>query len=131
MQLILAGLPMLFAAACGAFIIQTSSIIKVLICIMPLTYVFFSAMFGLFAGIRMPLLNWTNETAPIKQSGAVTIVLFGSWGICLAIAGVYMLVGYKMGAVLYLILWTAVFTVLSLLLMRWIETGGADLFSDL
>ena len=54
---------------------------------------FFTTAAGLFFGIRMPILNWTDETAPIKQSGAVVIAIFGTWGVGIAFAGLYLLMG--------------------------------------
>ena len=130
-QLILTGIPMLFAAVCGAAIVPGSAAVKAVIIVMPLAFVVFSAAVGMAIGIRMPLLNWTNESAPIKQSGAIAIILFGSWGVCVAVAGLYLFIGYRIGAVLYLAGWAAVFAVISLILIRWLNTRGADTFAEL
>ncbi len=131
MQMILTGLPLLFASACAALILKTALAVKLLICVLPLTYAVFSALFGTTVGVRMPLLNWTSEIAPIKQSGAVAIALFGGWTICIAFGGLYMLVGYKIGAALYLLLWTVLFAAAALMLQRWLDTEGARAFAAL
>ena len=94
-------------------------------------YTVFSAAACIAVGIRMPLLSWTNEIAPIKQSGAVTIALFGSWGVSAALAGLYLLIGYRIGAVPYLVCWTIVLAIFSLLLFRWTDTKGAETFAQL
>ena len=39
-------------------------------------YVLLMASFGLFVGLKMPNLHWTNEITPIKQGGAVMLALF-------------------------------------------------------
>ena len=130
-QLILTGIPMLFAAVCAAIVIPSSAAIKVMICVIPLMYTVFSAAACIAVGIRMPLLSWTNEIAPIKQSGAVTIALFGSWGVSAALAGLYLLIGYRIGAVPYLVCWTIVLAIFSLLLFRWTDTKGAETFAQL
>ena len=88
-------------------------------------------MFGTFIGIKVPLLNWTNEIAPIKQSGAIALTLFGGWGLCLILGAVYFLIGYRLGAALYLLLWTVLYAALSALLLRWMNTRGADAFAAL
>ena len=131
MQLILGGIPMLFAAVCAALTVPGALKLKLLIGALPLVYTVFSALFGLFLGVRMPLLNWTSEIAPIKQGGAVAIFLFSGWGVGFAVGGAYLLIGYRLGAELYLLLWTAVFAVASLLLLRWLNTRGSRLFAEL
>ena len=130
-QLILSVLPTLFASVCGIFILKASSAEKLLLVVMPLAYAVFSAMYGMAVGVRMPILSWTSELAPIKQSGAVSVVLFSSWGFCVAVAGLYLLIGYKLGAAMYLLIWTVLLTVVALLLLRWLDTKGADAFAAL
>ena len=88
-------------------------------------------MFGSFLGVKMPLLSWTDETAPIKQSGSVAIVIFGGWGFSVVFAGLYLLIGYRIGAALYLSLWTLVYAAAALLLLRWLDVKGSRLFAEL
>jgi ABC-2 type transport system permease protein len=130
-QLILTGLPMLFASVCAAFIVPAPPAVKALVCVTPLSFAAFSAVFSTVVGIRMPLLNWTNELAPIKQGGAVAIALFSGWGVSIALAGLYLLIGYKIGAALYLLIWTVLFAAAALLLLRWLDTRGSRMFEEL
>ncbi len=131
LQLVLTLPVMLFTAVCAAATSRTSLPQMLLIVLFPLIYTVFSAVWGLVTGLKMPIMNWTTETTPIKQSGAVMIVLFGTWAICVAFAGLYLLAGYRIGAELYLFLWAAVFTAVSLLLLKWLDTKGCRLFEDL
>ena len=80
----------------------------------------------MFVGIRMPLLNWTNEIAPIKLSGAVAIILYGGWGVIVIMAGLYLLIGYRIGAVCYLACWSILLAIVSIVLFKWLDTGGAE-----
>ena len=130
-QLILSGIPMLFAVACAAVIVSTSPAVRLLLCALPVIYAAFNALFCTFIGVKMPLLNWTDETAPIKQSGAVVIAIFGAWGVGIAFAGLYLLIGYQIGAAFYLLGWTVLFAVGALLLLRWLNTRGAAAFEAL
>ncbi len=130
-QMILTGLSLLFAAVCAALILKTALAVKLLICVLPLSYAAFSALFGTAVGVRMPLLNWTSETAPIKQGGAVVIALFSGWIICAAFGGLYLLIGYKIGAALYLLLWALLFAAAALALQKWLDTEGARAFAAL
>ena len=122
---------MLFAGVCAALVIDGSAAERLLMAVMPLLYALFSGAAGLFLGLRMPLLNWTDETAPIKQSGAVTIYIFGGWGMSLALGGLFLLVGYRIGAVPYLLIWTALLAAVTLYLLRWLDTKGAETFAAL
>ncbi|MBQ3404077.1 MAG: hypothetical protein IJG63_01505 [Oscillospiraceae bacterium] len=130
-QIILTALPMLFAVICSAVIVKGSVGLRLLLCAMPLVYSVFSALCAVAVGLRMPLLNWTSELAPIKQSGAVTLALFGSWGVSVFFAGIYMLVGYKLGAAAYLGICTVLFAAAALAVLRWLDRKGAERFAAL
>ena len=130
-QLLVTGVPMVLAAACAAVIVQASLAVKLLVFVLPLIYTAFSSLMNTMIGVRMPLLTWTNETAPIKQSGGVTIALFGSWAIGIVFAGLYMLLGYKIGAAAYLLVWVVIFAAAALVLLKWLDTKGAAEFEAL
>ena len=130
-QLLLTGIPVLFGSVCAAAAAETTLPVRLLMVAMTLAYTAFSALFAAVMGVRMPLLNWTSELAPIKQSGAILVVIFSAWIFSVVLAGLYMFLGYKIGAAPYLGAWTAVFAVGSLLLLRWMDTKGAETFAAL
>ncbi|MBQ6464977.1 MAG: hypothetical protein IJJ43_01750 [Oscillospiraceae bacterium] len=131
MQLLLSAVPMLIAAVCTALVVEETLAVRLLLVAAPLTCTVFTALGCTAIGLRMPLLNWTNELAPIKQSGAVLIAIFGLWGLTVVFAGLYLLVGYKLGAAPYLAIWTLAYAAASLLLLRWLDTKGAAAFEAL
>ncbi len=131
LQLILTAPFVLFAGICTSIITPASASIKLLICIVPFFFTLFNSVFGTFLGIKMPIFNWNDEIAPIKQSASVTIALFGSWGIVVIFAGLYMWVGHKIGSVGYLTLWTVLFAFAACLLLRWLDTKGSSRFTEL
>lgn len=130
-QLILSLIPLLFAGLCALFVVEESLAVRLLLLALPLSYAVFSALLGMLIGVCMPLLNWTDEIAVIKQSGAVAIILFGGWGLSVLLAGLYLLIGHKLGAALYLLLWTILLAAASLLLLRWLDTKGSRRFAGL
>lgn len=130
-QIILTGLPMLFAAVCAAVVVPASLAVRILLCAAAIAYTVFSAMFDLTAGVKMPVLNWTNEIMPIKQSGSVMVALFGGWAVCFVFAGLYLVVGYLLGAAVYLLVWCVLFAAASLILLRRLDTKGAAAFRTL
>ena len=130
-QLILTAVPLLFAAVCAAVFIKSTFIVRILVILLPLSYAVFAAAFNTFLSVRMANFNWTNEIIPIKQSGAVTIAIFANWGVTLVMGGLYFLIGTKLGAALYLALWTVLFSALDVLLVHWLGTRGGTLFNNL
>ena len=124
-QLILTAIPVLFAAVCADLILDTSFPVKLMVLLTPLFFAGLMALFDTAIGVRMPLLHWTNELAPIKQSGAVMIALFGGWAVSIVFGVLYLAVGYLIGAALYLLIWAVLAAAASLILLRWLDTKGA------
>lgn len=131
MQVILTAIPILFAVVCAEIVWQATVAEKLLLCLLPLVFTVFSALFGSFIGIRHPIMEWTTEIIPLKQSGAVTIALFGGWGFVALFAVPYFLIGQLIGLAPYLIVWTVIYIAASMLLYRWLNAKGAEAFSRL
>ena len=79
----------------------------------------------------MPLLNWTSEIVPIKQSMSVTLALFGGWIIIAACAGLYFLLRSVFSPAVFLMLVSVLLLAGFCLLLRWLQTRGARIFSTL
>ena len=132
MQMILTGIPVLFCTACIAFIYPFTPLELLLTVLVPMLYVLFSALFGLFLGLKMPNLNWTSEITPIKQSVGVMIALLSGFGYTVLLCGGYMLLnGWKLGFVGYMSLFGAVTLALCGLLYFWLKKRGCKLFAEL
>ena len=89
------------------------------------------ALLGLAAGMRWANTTWTTELTPIKQSASVMLALFGGWIASIALGGVYLLAGYRLGAAAYLGLACAVLAALSALLYLWLKRRGSARFAAL
>lgn len=131
MQLILSGVPILFAGICAAVVVNGSIAEKLLICIVPVLFAVFMTLFDIVMGLKYPILDWSTDIVPIKQGGAVMAALFGGWGFVILFAAPYFLIGELVGLTLYLAIWAVVFAVASILLYRWVNTKGAEAFSRL
>lgn len=130
-QAILTAPLALFASVCVAATLHAPIPVRLLLCAVPPAFALFSAAFDTAIGVSMPILTWTNEIAPIKQSAAVVIAMFGGWAVCLAFGAMYFLVGYRLGAASWLGLWTALLIAAALGLLRWLDTRGAARFAAL
>ena len=96
-----------------------------------LVFIRFSAALGIILNLKKPNLSWTNETVPIKQSGSILISLFGGWAIVGIIGAGYFLVANFLSAWIYLFAVSAIFILLCILMVRWLKTKGAEIFSAL
>ena len=80
MQLILNSMPVMLCMICTAVVCPFKIRQFVMMILQVLSYVFVMAVFGLFMGVIKPVLTWTNELTPIKQSASVMITMFGGFG---------------------------------------------------
>ena len=94
-------------------------------------YVLLMASFGLFVGLKMPNLHWTNEITPIKQGGAVMLALFSGFAHAALIVVGYLLLGSKLGLTAYLAAFAALTLLLAALLLRWLRKTGCRIFATL
>ena len=127
----MSAIALLFASACGAAVIQVSVADRILVCVVPVLFTVFMALFCCFLGVRHAKTEWTTELVPIKQSIATLISIFGGWGFVFLFVVPYLFIGHITGLTLYLAMWTVILSAVSLLLYRWINGKGASVFAGL
>lgn len=130
-QVTVTALPIVFCGVCIDIVIEAPIAEKLLIVIMPVCCSLFAAVFDLFLGVKMPNLVWTNEIAPVKQSGSVLIAIFGGFIYAVLMASAYMFAAWPMGAVAYLILLCGINLLGAALMLLWIRGKGAEIFASL
>ena len=84
-----------------------------------------------YTGIKNAESTWTNEIAPIKQSVAVMVAMFGGWIYSVALCGIYLMWAYKIGMVIYLTIVAALTLLISAGLYTWIKKRGTEVFAAL
>ena len=131
LHLLVTELPLVVCAVCVAAVSGAALPEIVMMLVTPMVDVVLSAAFGLFMGLKRPNLNWTSEVAPIKQGLAVFLSMFGGWVLTVALGFLYYALMARMGAVAFLLAVTALFTVLALVLVRWLKTSGAKIYQHL
>ena len=129
MHLLLAVFPTLFCAVCLALFLAASPVQGILMVLLSLTLVFLYASFGLFVGVKLPNLSWTNETVPIKQSAAVLFALLGGMAWSIVCGGVFFLV--KIQPTIYLTLEVLVNAAMGCVFYLWLRKKGARRFAGL
>ena len=124
-QFALTAIPALVPLACMVLVLPLTPALP-LVFVTALSYIVFSTCLGLTLGVMRANLTWTNELAPIKQSLAVAIAMFGGWAYALLLAGLYLLLGWRIGAAAYLALVSAATIAAALALLKWLKTKGAQ-----
>lgn len=131
LHVLLTVIPAVFLGICACIALKISEIHSIFILLFTVIFVVLMALIGLALNLKMPNLNWTDPTVPVKQSLCVMIALFGGWAIITALAGIYILVMKFITPLVYLIAISVVGAVASALLLRWIDTKGAKIFETL
>ena len=103
----------------------------VLVGLFELVFIVLGAAVGLAVNLKMPNMNWVNETVVIKQSMAVMIAIFGSWLEVLALGGLYFLLRKLMTPMSYLVLAIIIIAAAACLLLLWLRKRGTKIFAEL
>lgn len=130
-QLLLTGIPALFCAVCGCIIYPYTPIEMIFAAVAPVAFVFCSAFFGMFLGLKMPNLDWTSENAPIKQSACVAIAIFGSAFYAALPVPLYFLFGYRLGTAGFMGCYCIITVLLCVLSGVWLKKKGTRIFEAL
>ena len=132
MQLLLTGLPLLLCIVCMVVVYPIHSMQLLMLLLFAGSYVLFMALVGLFFGIKMPTLTWTNEVVLIKQGAPVMITLFGGFGyMVLLFVGFMLLPGWILGFCGYMSCYVGANLFLSGWVYLWLRKKGVARFSAL
>ena len=129
MQLLLTGLPLSLCIVCTAAVYPLHLIQLLMLLLFAGSYVLLMALAGLFLGIKMPTMTWTNELMPIKQGGPVIITLFGGFGyMVLLFVGFMLLPGWILGFCKYMSCFVGANLFLSGWAYLWLRKKGVARF---
>ena len=132
MQLLLTTLPMLLCVLCAAIVHPFTPAGLLLTLLFALSYTLFMALLGLFLGVKMPNLCWTNELMPIKQGAPVMISLFVGLGYAVVLfAGFVLLPGWMLGFSGYVGIFVGMNLLLCGCISLWLQKKGTARFAAL
>lgn len=130
-HLALAAIPTLFCTVITMFLAPATGLQRLLMLAVSCLNTILFALLGLFFGLRMPNLSWTNEIVPIKQSAPVLLVIFSGIGLSMAFGGLYLWFGWNMGATVWLAIFAGLFFAADLGLYFWLKGPGVRRFEAL
>lgn len=132
MHLILTAIPAFFCSVATIIALRPGLLGGAFLILIPLLFSFLTAAFGVFLNLKRPNLNWTSEIYPIKQGMNVMISMLSGWAYsALLIAGVLLIPGGKMIAILILSAFAALTLLLDVVLSCWLKKRGAGILSYL
>lgn len=131
LHILLTGIPALFCSGCLCAVLRPSFAMAAFIVITPLLFTALFAAFGLALNLKIPNLNWTSETAAVKQSFSVLITLFSGWILPLAFGVIYYLLFMRLDALWFFIVYSAVVTVLCAVCLTWLKKRGTLIYKSL
>lgn len=131
MHILVTGIPLAVFSIVSSVILENSVFVTALTLIISELFVALCAEAGLVFNLIFPKTDWTNETAPIKQSISSTLGMFFGLILTVIFIGGAFLLGTLIAAELYLAVLGVFFAVSAALIFRWLCAGGVQRFSDI
>ncbi len=125
------ALPVLFLSGCMAIVVKPAWYYVVFLLLLPQLYILLTACFGLLLNLKFPVMNWSNEVVPIKQSTSAVISMFGSAFFLVIVAGIYFLLHRYVPVLGFLGIMSALILILIFLFSSWIKKKGVKIFERL
>ena len=132
LQVLFTSVPCVFCLACLFIVFPVSPLTVFSLFLLSLSFCVLSAQVGLYIGLKMPILNWTSEITPIKQSFSVILDLLFGWVYC----GLFGLVFFiadcaRLGVIPYILIFCAVNIILCITLHIRLGKRGSMVFESL
>lgn len=125
------GVLSLLCVVAAVIALQPGFFVGIFMILCVISFVFFSASSMLALDLKRPMLDWTNEVQPIKQSVNILIDMFGTMLLAGALGVLFLLVSMFAGAGVYLLICTLLFVFFTWLLHNWMRKKGRRIFAAL
>ena len=131
MHVILTLIPALILDIVMLVFATPSLVDGVMMLLIPCLYVCLTAYIGLAVNLKMPKLDWTSETAVVKQSMGVLVALLSNFVYIIVLVVGYVALGSLTGLTLYLIISAVLTAVIDTLFRIWLKRRGVQVFEAL
>ena len=131
MHLLLTAVPAAVLGVCLVVVCDFPAAQMAAVLALAAVFLVFYALMNLFLGLKMPNLHWTSEITPVKQGGAVALALLGGFVYAALLAGLYFLLGWRIGFVAYMGAFLIVTLAATVLLSIWMKKKGCAIFAAL
>ncbi len=125
------GIPLTIGNIIVSVSLGTDIITAVLMILFGGLFTIVLAQTGLAINILFPKMEWTNETAPVKQSLSSILGIFSGFAYGLALLFAAIMTAGFLPVRLFLIIATVLFSVTALILTHWLNGKGCEKFMNL
>ncbi len=94
-------------------------------------FVLLCATLGLMINLKLPNLNWTNETVAVKQSASVIVSMLANWGVIFLFFIGYCFLGKYLRLEVFMLLCTLICAAASALSLPWLKNRGQKILANL
>lgn len=130
LHVILNSVAALIATVLFSVAFRLSVLEAMMLIVTSVMFILFLGELGLIIGLKKPIMNWTTETIPVKQSISTLISILSGFLFSIMISVFYLILP-KWNVNWYLGLVSAVFLIASMICERWLMTKGVRLFAEL
>lgn len=131
LHVLFTGIPALLCVFVLPFVIPVSALNAVLVGLNVLTVVAVSAAIGLALNLKLPMLKWSNEMVPVKQSMAILAAMGAQAALVATPALVWTFVGEYFSTWAYLLCCLAFFIFIGVWIGLWLKKTGTQIFKAL
>jgi ABC-2 type transport system permease protein len=126
---ILSGAGLIIILGIAMAIMKPPVYLMVLMLMVALTGIFFTALTGIYIDLKFPKLNWDNEQKAVKQNFNFVINMF--FGIIVAILFIFIMIKFKLSMWYIFAMVIGIFGIVDVLLYYLLGTVGEKLFSKI
>lgn len=130
-HVILNSIPAIISTAIMCVAFGQNILNIVLSCCVVWMFIWFDARLGLILNLKHNNLEWTNEVIPIKQGISVLFNMLIGTVISIAMLALSSLALTVLNCAVYMAIFVAVFILLNLVEMRWLNKKGVEIFKSL
>ncbi len=131
LHVLLTAIPAILCSASLSIAVEASLFEAVCMILIPTAFSFICAAIGLIINLKLPNLNWTTESAAVKQSFGVILSMFACWA-CIAVPiSVYALTVAFLSSTSGLAVCAAVTVILVFIAYAGVRRRGVKIFERL
>ena len=131
LHVLFVGSPAMLCVIALPFVIPVSALNIVLVGLNVLVVVAVTAAIGLALNLKLPMLKWSNEMVPVKQSMAVMAAMAAQAALVATPALLWNFVGEHFTTWAYLLCALVYFAAVGVLVLSWLQKSGAKTFEEL
>ena len=131
LHMLITAIPAFVCMLVLAVVLKVDPVSTLLLLVFSVIYVLLCAALGLMINLKLPNLNWTNETVAVKQSASVIVAMLANWGIAFLLIIGYIFLGAKLSQGLFLLLCTLLSAAASALALLWLKKRGQKILAHL